>query len=134
VETHNEDPRDHLGVGDEDPQDEDPQIEDSQIEDPWQQATERWASVTDKLKDRYQEVVGDEGPSEDEVREALRTLGTAVQAVFDSLGTAMRDPEVRTQVKNAAAGFMAAIGQTFTDLGSELKRDRSADPETIDEA
>jgi Flp pilus assembly pilin Flp len=78
--------------------------------------------VTDKLKDRYREVVGDDGPSEDQVKDALRTLGTAVQAVFDSVGTAMRDPEVRTQVKDAAAGFMSAVGQTFTDLGSELRR------------
>jgi hypothetical protein len=91
---------------------------------------ERWSSVGDKLKDRYNEMVGDQGPSEDQVKEALKTLGTAVQAVVESVGAAMRDPETRTQVKDAAAGFASAVGQTFSDLGEEIRKTPESAPET----
>jgi hypothetical protein len=108
VEKHEQDPRESI--------------------DPWQQAAERWSDVGDKLKDRYRDVVGEEGPSEDQVRQALKTLGSAVQAVFESVGAAMRDPDTRTQVKDAAAGFASAVGQTFSDLGEEIRR--TPEPET----
>jgi enamine deaminase RidA (YjgF/YER057c/UK114 family) len=78
--------------------------------------------VGDKLRDRYREMAGEEGPSEEQVREALKTLGNAVQSVFESIGAAMKDPEVRTQVKDAAAGFVSAMGETFKDLGEEIQR------------
>ncbi len=81
-----------------------------------------WSNIGDRLRDRYQDVVGDQGPSENEVREAFKTLGTAAQAVFDSIGSAMKDPEVRSQVKDAVAGFASAMGQTFNDLGEEIRR------------
>lgn len=74
------------------------------------------------MKDRYRDVVGETGPSENEVKDAMRTLGTAAQALFDSLGSAMRDPDVRTQMKDAAAEFASAVGQTFSDLGEEIRR------------
>ncbi len=94
---------------------------------------ERWSSVGDKLKDRYAEMVGDQGPTEDQVKEALRTLGTAVQAVVESVGAALRDPETRTQVKDAAAGFASAMGQTFNDLGEEIRKAPEPAPEESDE-
>jgi hypothetical protein len=90
--------------------------------------------VGDKLKDRYSEMVGDQGPSEDQVKDALKTLGTAVQAVVESVGAAMRDPETRTQVKDAAAGFASAVGQTFSDLGEEIRKAPETEPETEPEA
>jgi hypothetical protein len=93
----------------------------------WQQVSKSWVDIGDRLKDRYREVVGDAGPSEDQVRDALKTLGTAMQAVFDSLGSAMRDPDVRTQMKEATAGFASAVGQTFSDLGDEIRRANAED-------
>jgi hypothetical protein len=92
--------------------------------DPWEEAGRRWSSIGDKLKDRYREMSGEGGPSEDEVRSALETLGDAARAVADSVGTAMKDPEVRDQVKDAAASFVTALGQTFSQLGDELRRAR----------
>lgn len=98
--------------------------------DPWAEAGQRWSSISDKLKDRYRELAGDEGPGEDEIRTALSTLGEAARAVADSVGSAMKDPDVRDQVKDAAASFVTALGQTFSQLGDELRhaRDNSAEP------
>ena len=75
---------------------------------------------------------GDGGPSEDEVKSALETLGEAARTVADSVGSAMKDPEVRDQVKDAAASFVTALGETFSQLGDELReaRERSTEPST----
>ncbi len=95
--------------------------------DPWAEAGRRWSSIGDKLKDRYNELSGGGGPSEEEVRSALETLGEAARAVADSVGSAMKDPEVREQVKDAAASFVTALGQTFSQLGDELREARHRD-------
>ena len=65
--------------------------------------------------------MGDDGPDEDDVREALRTIGTAAQSVVDSLGDSMRDPNVREQMKEATSSFFSAIGTTLSQLGDELR-------------
>ncbi|HVR32366.1 MAG TPA: hypothetical protein VMS74_06620 [Acidimicrobiia bacterium] len=96
--------------------------------DPWTEASQRWSSIGDKLKDRYKEMSGEDGPSEDQVRLALETLGDAARAVADSVGSAMKDPAVREQVKDAAASFVTALGQTFSQLGDELRRARDQAP------
>ena len=92
--------------------------------DPWAEAGRRWASISEKLKDHYRGLAGEDGPGEEEIKSALDTLGDAARAVADSLGSAMRDPEVREQVKDAAASFVTALGQTFSQLGDELRRAR----------
>lgn len=92
--------------------------------DPWAEAGRRWASISDKLKEHYRGLAGDEGPGEDEIKSALDTLGDAARTVADSVGSAMKDPEVREQVKDAAASFVTALGQTFSQLGDELRRAR----------
>jgi predicted trehalose synthase len=101
--------------------------------DPWSEAGKRWSSIGEKLRDRYKEVSGDGGPSEAEVRSALETLGEAARAVADSVGNAMKDPDVREQVKDATASFVTALGQTFSQLGDELRNAREQKPETPDE-
>jgi hypothetical protein len=90
--------------------------------DPWTEASERWGDVGDGLRRRYRDLVGDRGPTEDDLRDALRTLGDAARSVADSVGSAMRDPEVRAQVKEAAASLVSALGATFEELGDELRR------------
>jgi hypothetical protein len=89
-------------------------------DDAWKHMAAGWSDIGNRLRTRYHDVVGDDGPSEAEVRHALRTLGTAAQAVVDSLGSAIRDPEIRSQVKEAAADFASVVGQTFSDLGREI--------------
>jgi hypothetical protein len=95
---------------------------DPTTDDPWATAGDRWAGIGDGLRRRYRDMVGDDGPSEDDVREALQTLGNAARSLADSIGVAMRDPDVRRQVKDAAASLVAALGTTFDELAVELRR------------
>src|SRR5690606_13499150 len=83
-----------------------------------------WSSIGEKLRDHYRDASTEGGPSEDEVRSALETLGDAARAVADSVGSAMKDPNVRDQVKDAAAAFVTAVGQSFSQLGDELRKAR----------
>lgn len=108
------------------------------LDDPWYQAGERFSSIASKLRDRYAEIVGDDGPDEDEVRDAIKTIGTAAQSLLESISVSMRDPEVRDQVKDASSTFFSAIGQTLSDLGDELRepgepRDEDTMSEPTDE-
>jgi hypothetical protein len=91
-------------------------------EDPWTEATARWSDINEGLRRRYRDLVGEDGPDEEAVRDAIRTLGEAAQSVIASIGTAMKDPEVRAQVKDAAASLVSALGTTFDELGDELRR------------
>ena len=102
-------------------------------DDPWSEAGEKWSSVSEALRARYRQVAGEDGPSEDDVRGALETLGEAARTVAESFGAAMRDPEVRDQVKGAAASFVSAMGETLSQLGDELTRVRSRDGDTAAE-
>ena len=67
----------------------------------------------DKTKDSNQKA---------ELNRTLEQLGRAADAVFASLETATRDPEVRTRTKQAARSFGAALAETFRELGSEVDK------------
>lgn len=90
--------------------------------DPWDEAADRFKTLGEKLREQYREIAGDEGPSEGEVKDAFRTLGSAFERVMDAVGSAFRNPDVRDQTKQAASSLVSALGATFEELGEELKR------------
>lgn len=55
-----------------------------------------------------------------DLREALGRLRDAADGVFDSLGTASRDPEVRATTKEAARSFGIALAESFREIGEDL--------------
>jgi len=57
-----------------------------------------------------------------ELNRSLEQLKQAADAVFTSLETATRDPEVRSKTKETARSFGSAIAETFRDLGEELDK------------
>lgn len=66
-------------------------------------------------------MASENGPSEEEIKEAFGTLIGAWDQVADSVSTALQDPEVRERLKAAAASFASAVGTTISELGTELK-------------
>ena len=91
--------------------------------DPWDSATADFSGIGRRLKNTYRKVADDRGPSEEEIKQAFATLAGAWDQVAESVTTALKDPALREQLKEAAGSFAAAIGTTITDLGSELRRD-----------
>src|SRR3981081_2463472 len=57
-----------------------------------------------------------------ELSRSLEQLGRAADAVFASLETATRDPEVRSRTKQAARSFGSARAETFRELGEQVDK------------
>lgn len=57
-----------------------------------------------------------------EVNRALDQLRDAADAVFSSLETASRDPEVRARTRDAARSFGSALRETFREVGDEIEK------------
>jgi len=91
--------------------------------DPWDSATAEFSGIGRRLKETYRKVADERGPSEDEIKQAFATLAGAWDQVAESVTTALKDPAIREQLKEAVGSFASAVGSTVTDLGSELRRD-----------
>jgi len=55
-----------------------------------------------------------------DLQSALNKLGKAADEVFDSLGRATRDPEVRDGTRKAARSFGSALAETFRDVADDV--------------
>ena len=97
----------------------------SERRDPWDVAGERWAGISANVRARYRDIVGEDGPDEDDIRQSLETLGEAARAVADSIGAAMRDPETRDQLKKVSSSIASAVGATLSQFGEELRNPRT---------
>ena len=109
------------------PHDTDPKTEDER--DPWESVTSDFSDISHRLRDTYRKIADDRGPSEDEIKEAFATLVGAWDQVAESVTTALSDPELRQQIKDAAGSFASAVGSTITDLGAELRKEPGQDEE-----
>jgi hypothetical protein len=89
-------------------------------DDPWDSVSANFATLGDRLKSTDRKVADDGGPGEEEIRSAFATLIGAWDQVAGSVSDALRDPETRQQLKNAASSFAIAVGSTLSDLGSEF--------------
>lgn len=73
-----------------------------------------------RLRDVYQAVADESGPSEGEIKDAFGTLMDAWNQVAGTVGNAIQDPEVRSHLKSAAGALAEAVGATLRGLGDEL--------------
>lgn len=86
---------------------------------------DQWKSLGRKLRNTYRESASHDGPTEEEIKAAFRTLGSAWDRLAGAFGTAIRDDQVRQNAKRAATGFFEAVGAAFSELGSELRRSQA---------
>lgn len=108
METHDQDPTTHGDA------------------DPWHTVQDEFGDLSQRLKETYQKVASDRGPSEEEIKQAFGTLVGAWDQVAESVSSALQDPEVRHHLKAAASSLAAALGDTISELGNELRGDRRA--------
>lgn len=94
--------------------------------DPWDAVGSEFKTLGGQLRDTYRQVADENGPSEDDVRDAFATLARAWGQVAGAVGDALRDPDVRANLKSAVSSFATAIGTTISDLGNELRGDSPA--------
>ncbi len=82
----------------------------------WAQFEADMKALRDELRRHYEPA-----PSGNpDLQSALNKLGKAADEVFDSLGRATRDPEVRDGTRKAARSFGSALAETFRDVADEV--------------
>jgi len=101
------------------------------------ESDETWTEVGDQLKTlglmfkhHYQTYEGENLTgvvSEDDVRDAMRTLGESVKTAFGAIGEAIADAEIRDEARQTAGSFLDALGATFSELGADISKRREID-------
>src|SRR5450755_4356496 len=93
----------------------------------WNDAGERLTELGQKLKTHYEQQHGTDGPqTREELAEAAKRLGGAVQDAFEAIGSAARDRSVQSEVKQVGQSVYDALGATFGQVSEELRRSFSA--------
>jgi hypothetical protein len=89
----------------------------------WNDAGERLTELGQKLKTHYEQQHGTEGEqSKEELANAAKRLGGAVQDAFEAIGNAAKDKSVQAEVKQVGQSVYDALGATFGQVSEELKR------------
>jgi phage-related tail protein len=73
-----------------------------------------------ELKRHYRKA--DDEKNTAELNSSLEQLRQAADAVFKSLETATRDPEVREKAKQTARSFGSALAEAFRELSDEIEK------------
>lgn len=63
---------------------------------------------------------GVEAGAADDVKDALRNLGSAIESGFTGLGNAAQDPAVRDDVSRVAKSFADALAASLSEIGSDI--------------
>jgi hypothetical protein len=82
----------------------------------WDQFQADMRSLRDELR-RHYDPKSSENP---DLQASLSKLGKAADEVFEALGRATRDPDVRQGTRNAARSFGTALAETFRDVADDL--------------
>lgn len=82
-----------------------------------------------RLSETYRRAATDHGPSEEEIKDAFATLAGAWSHVAESVVTALRDPNLKDHLKEAAGSLAAALGTMLSKLGEEIQPQESAEEE-----
>lgn len=89
----------------------------------WSEAGDRLSVLGSRLKRHYEAQTGSSGgEAREEVKDAARRLGEAVQSAFDAIGTAAKDPGVKDDVRQVGRSVSDALAGTLTGLSGELRR------------
>ena len=87
----------------------------TEVQTAWEQFQTDMKSLRDELRRHYEPASPDPA-----LQASLHKLGQAADEVFEALGRASRDPDVRQGTRQAARSFGAALGETFKDVADEL--------------
>ena len=89
----------------------------------WNDAGERLGELGKKLKSHYEEQHGTEGAqTKEDLADAAKRVGSAVQDAFEALGAAAKDKSVKADVKQVGQSVYEALGATFGQVSEEVRR------------
>jgi hypothetical protein len=98
----------------------------TEVKAAWDKFQADMKSLREELR-RHYEPASSDNP---DLQTSLNKLGQAADEVFEALGRASRDPDVRQGTREAARSFGSALAETFRDVADELAAAmRPKDPE-----
>src|SRR5919199_1451685 len=69
------------------------------------------------------------GAGKAEVQEAVRRLSEAAKDVFEVLGGAAKDPDVKADVRHVGNSVSSAFAATFTEIAEQVRKAAPKTPE-----
>jgi hypothetical protein len=99
----------------------------SRSEEAWEDVGEQFKKLGAMFRHHY-ESRGEEGAeaaSEEEVTEALHTARDNIKTAFGAAMDTVVDPDVHEESRQTAAAVFEALGATFSELGTDLRRRQS---------
>jgi len=89
----------------------------------WNETGEKLTELGRKLKIHYEQQHGHDGQeSRQELVDAARRAGAAVQDAFEALGAAARDSSVQADVRQVGQSLVEALGATLGQASEEVRR------------
>jgi hypothetical protein len=88
----------------------------------WDNVGDRFNELGQKLKTRFDANAAFSDEQRDKVNDALRQMGTALDAGFAAISESLHDDEVRQDLKQAGIAIGDAIASTFNAVAAEIKK------------
>jgi hypothetical protein len=92
----------------------------------WNNVGDRFASLGNRLSDKYRESGADGEPDAAEtqrkLQETAKEVGDQLSRAFDALGATIRDEEAKADLKQALNAFGDALGTSFDEAGRAIRR------------
>ena len=88
----------------------------------WEQVGEQLSGLGLKLKLHFEQAAKEGRPEdEDKIKQALRTVGDAVEQAFTAVASAARDDAAREDVRGVGRSMMNALDDSFAQLGDRFR-------------
>ncbi len=89
----------------------------------WNEAGDKLQTLGTSLKQHYEQQRGEEaGQTKEQVSDAFKKVGEALQGAFEALGAAAKDPAVKDEVKQTGKSVAEALTVTLTEISEDVRR------------
>jgi hypothetical protein len=87
----------------------------------WDQVGERFTELGQRIKSQFDARTAFGDAERAKVDDALKKLTDALDAAFSTIGDTMKDPDIRSQLKETATSLANAVTTTFHQVADEVK-------------
>jgi hypothetical protein len=89
----------------------------------WNEAGGKLQGLGSSLKQHYAQQRGDDsGQTREQVSDAFKKVGEALQDAIDAVGAAAKDPAVKEEAKQASRSVTEALSATFSEISDDVRK------------
>jgi hypothetical protein len=93
------------------------------LREAWSETGDKLTELGRKLKTHYEQQHGGDGQeSRQDLADAAKRVGVAVQDAFEAIGAAAKDKSVQSDVRQVGQSLVEALGATLGQASDELRR------------